>query len=99
MEARKTVQNELPVHVDIEKPFWWDMPLWVASGMVDSIGICHNHLQRDGMLDNEAWGKPRDKIEYPAPHGNGRWTLDIYYQLLNAGIRLPPSAGSANETR
>jgi hypothetical protein len=92
----KTARQHPGVHVDIEKPFWWDMPLWIASGMVDSIGICHNHLQRDGMLDSEAWGKPRDSITYPAPHGNGRWTLDIYYQLLNAGIRIPPSAGSAS---
>jgi hypothetical protein len=42
------------VHVDIEKPFWWDVPVWIASGMVDSIGLCNNHMQRDGMLSNEA---------------------------------------------
>ena len=48
-------------HVDIEKPFWWDMPMWIASGMVDSIGLCNNHMQRSGMLANEAWGKPRDE--------------------------------------
>ena len=48
------------------------------------------------MLDNEAWGKTRDMAEYPAPHGNGRWSQDIYYQLLNCGLRIPPSAGSAS---
>ena len=25
--------------VDIEKPFWYDTPVWLASGMVNSIGI------------------------------------------------------------
>ena len=25
--------------IDIEKPFWWDVPVWVASGGVDSIGL------------------------------------------------------------
>ncbi len=84
------------VHVDIEKPFWWDMPLWIASGMADSIGLCNNHMQRDGMLTDEAWGKPRDTFEYPNPHGNGLWTQEIYYRLLNCGVRLPPSAGSAS---
>jgi hypothetical protein len=84
------------VHVDIEKPFWWDLPQWIASGMVDSIGLCNNHMQRDGMLGNEAWGKPRDTFEYPEPHGNGFWSQEIYYRLLNCGIRLPPSAGSAS---
>ena len=83
-------------HVDIEKPFWWDMPIWVASGMVHSIGVCNNHIQRDGVLDNEAWGKPRDRSLYPGPHGNGRWSRDIYYRLLNCGLRIPPSAGSAS---
>lgn len=84
------------IHVDIEKPFWWDMPVWVATGMVDSIGLANNHLHRDGMLPNEAWGKPRDTTLYPPPLGTGRWSQDIYYKLLEAGVRIPPSAGSAS---
>ena len=82
--------------VDVEKPFWWDVPAWLASGLVDSVGLANNHLQRDGMLDNEAWGKPRDRQRFPAPWGNGQWSQQIYYHLLNAGFRLPPSAGSAS---
>jgi hypothetical protein len=84
------------VHIDIEKPFWWDMPTWVASGQVNSIGLAHNHMHRDGVYSGEAWGKARDTKLYPEPRGNGRWTMDIYFNLLNAGIRLPPSAGSAS---
>src|SRR5262245_38441066 len=53
-------RQQTGVHVDVEKPFWWDMPLWVATGKVDSMGLANNHEHRDGMLDNEAWGKPRD---------------------------------------
>lgn len=84
------------VHIDIEKPFWWDMPMWIASGLCDSIGVCHNHLQREGVLDNEAWGKSRDGVLYPGTPGNARWSQAIYFHLLNAGIRIPPSAGSAS---
>ncbi len=84
------------VHVDAEKPFWWDFPTWIATGQIDSVGICHNHLHRDGLLMNEAWGRPRDKVLYPDPEGIGRYTLDIYYHLLNCGLRIPPSAGSAS---
>jgi hypothetical protein len=83
-------------HVDIEKPFWWDVPVWLASGRVDSIGLAHNHLWREGLLDNEAWGKPRDRTLYPPPAGIGRWSETIYHHLLNAGLRIPPSAGSAS---
>jgi hypothetical protein len=84
------------VWVDVEKPFWWDMPVWVANGKVDSVGIAHNHMHVGGVMDNEAWGKSRDRAQYPGPQGNGYWTQDIYYHLLNAGVRLPPSAGSAS---
>jgi hypothetical protein len=84
------------VHIDIEKPFWWDMPVWVALGLADSIELAHSHLWRGGMLANEAWGKPRDPLFYPAPRGTGYWSQDIYYHLLNCGLRIPPSAGSAS---
>jgi len=83
-------------HVDIEKPFWWDVPMWIATGKVDSIGLANNHQHRDGMYDGEAWGKPRDTALFPNPHGNGRWSQSIYYHLLNCGLRIPPSAGSAS---
>jgi hypothetical protein len=46
------------VWVDIEKPFWYDTPLWLASGQVDSVGIAHNHMHRSGVMANEAWGRP-----------------------------------------
>lgn len=84
------------VHIDIEKPFWWDVPVWVADGRVDSIGIANNHMCRSRMLENEAWGRPRDVERLPAPRGNGFWTQEIWYHLLNCGLRLPPSAGSAS---
>ena len=93
---KRAKRDYADVHVDMEKPFWWDVPVWVASRRVDSIGVAHGHLQRDAMLMNEAWGKPRVTANYPNPHGVGRWSLDIYSHLLNCGLRLPPSAGSAS---
>lgn len=89
-------REQADAHIDIEKPFWWDVPVWVATQKVDSIGLANNHLYRDGGMHNEAWGRPRDHKMYPDPHGNGRWSQDIYYQLLNCGLRIPPSAGSAS---
>src|SRR5262249_54525999 len=58
------------------------------------IGIANNHMCRDKMSETEAWGKPRVVERYPAPRGNGYWTQDIYYRLLNCGLRIPPTAGS-----
>jgi len=95
-EAKRHSGAGGPVWVDIEKPFWWDVPIWLSTQSVDSVGICHNHMQKAGVLDNEAWGRARDRKRYPPPAGNGLWTQYIYYQILNAGFRLPPSAGSAS---
>jgi hypothetical protein len=92
VEARKSPD----AWVDIEKPFWWDVPTWLASGQVDSIGLANNHQCRGEMHDNEAWGKPRDKARFRGPWGNGEWSQAIYYHILNSGLRLPPSAGSAS---
>jgi len=92
-QARK--QNP-GVWIDIEKPFWWDVPVWLASGKMQSIGVANNHMWRSQMLPNEAWGRRRDTKRLPPPLGNGYWTQEIYYHILNTGIRIPPSAGSAS---
>jgi hypothetical protein len=84
------------VWIDIEKPFWWDVPVWLATGKLKSIGIANNHMNRDRMYEDEAWGKPRPVDRMPPPEGNGYWTQEIYYHVLSAGLRLPPSAGSAS---
>ncbi len=84
------------VWIDIEKPFWWDVPIWLASGKMHSIGLANNHMCRSRMYESEAWGRPRDEKRLPAPRGNGFWTQEIYYHILNCGFRLPPSAGSAS---
>ena len=92
-EARRRNPN---VWIDIEKPFWWDVPTWLATGQMNSIGLANNHMCRSQMYPDEAWGRPRDTIRLPSPHGNGYWTQEIYYHALNAGLRIPPSAGSAS---
>ena len=89
-------QRNPDVWIDIEKPFWWDVPVWLASGQMNSIGVANNHMCRSQMYANEAWGKPRDTNRLPEPLGNGYWTQEIYYHMLNTGLRLPPSAGSAS---
>jgi hypothetical protein len=92
LEAKRTPG----VHVDIEKPFWWDTPTWLATGKIDTIGIAVNHMCRSVMMEKEAWGKPRPEDRLPAPLGVGHWVQEIYYHALNCGLRVAPSAGSAS---
>lgn len=94
--VRQAREANSEVWIDIEKPFWWDAPTWLATGQMNSLGICNNHMCRSQMLETEAWGRPRDSMRLPGPLGNGYWTQEIYYHALNCGLRLPPSAGSAS---
>src|ERR1051325_4152338 len=84
------------VWIDIEKPFWYDAPIWIASGKVNSIGIANNHMYRSGVYPGEAWGRARDITRLSGVRGNGFWSQEIYYHMLNTGVRLPHSDGSAS---
>ncbi len=72
----------------------WDLPMWVALGRLDSIEVLNRQFCRDAMLPDPANSKPRDAELYPPPMGIGRWSGAAYFQLLNCGLRIPPSAGS-----
>ena len=95
-EARGLADSDSRIWIDIEKPFWWDVPTWLASGQMNSVGLAYNHMCRTHMLENEAWGRGRNTQRLPPPRGNGFWTQEIYYHILNTGLRIPPSAGSAS---
>jgi hypothetical protein len=84
------------VWIDLTKPFWWDLPTLVANGQIDSIQIAHSHLCRSKVIGNEADGKPRDKMLFPGVWGNALWSQEIYFHLLNCGLRIPPTAGSGS---
>ena len=68
----------------------------VASGLVDSIEVAHGQMCRETVLASEKGGRPRDRVRYPDPWGNAQWSMYIYFQLLECGLRIPPGAGSAS---
>ena len=96
VDLLKRAQQTDASHTNIEQPFGWETPLWVASGMVHSIGLASGYLGRDKPLSSPEWGKRPDASRYPDPHGTGQWMQDIYYHLLNCGLRLPPTAASSS---
>ena len=83
-------------HIDLEKLIWWEAPVIAALMPPDTVGLANNHFLEEGMLAREAWGRPRDREKYPGQEGFAHYVLDLYYIYLNAGFRLPASAGSAN---
>ena len=83
------------VWVHLDHLYWWQLPAILASGELDSIEVINNNFTRNRMNTTEAWGKPRDKKEYPDPFGNAEYQQDVYFKILNCGFRIPPAAGSA----
>ncbi|MEK6247118.1 MAG: hypothetical protein N2C12_02995, partial [Planctomycetales bacterium] len=90
------VDGDGEMWIDAGTPTAWDLPVWVAHGVVDSVRLAHHRYGRQGHLDAERGQRPRDKTQYGGANGLGRWSNHVYYQLLNCGLRLPPSAGSGS---
>jgi hypothetical protein len=82
--------------VDATASYGWDLPMLVANGLVDSIEVANGHFGRKAMQDDAKFGKPRDQIHYAGPFGYARWSQDVYFKLLDCGLRIPPTAGSGS---
>lgn len=82
--------------IDLEKTIWWGAPVIAALVPPDAVGVAVNHFIEWGVVDTEAWGRPRDRDKYPGARGFAHYIFDLYYYYLNSGRRIPASAGSAN---
>jgi hypothetical protein len=85
-------------YIDAEKIVWRDSAALAALGLIDFVGIVHNHFNRhDVELETDRWGMiPKWKPEFHTVAGMPLWSMAVYYHLLNCGFRLPVSAGSAS---
>jgi len=92
----EAVRKHRHAWVDLSTPFWWDLPMLVANGQVNSIQVAHSRMGRNKTVSSEAGGKPRDKQLFPGVWGNAQWSQAIYFHLLECGLRIPPSAGSGS---
>ncbi len=82
--------------IDVRRATSWDLPIWIALGLVDSIELADSQLARDSTKADTAGTRPRNPGQLVTPGDVGRWTEAVYYNLLNCGLRLPPSAGSGS---
>ncbi len=101
-------------HFSASRASAWDMPVWVASGRLDSLQILHSQMLRDvpaglpmppkgaapprtataakgANLDSD---HPRDTVRFRGDQGMARFQENVYFQLLNCGLRISPAAGS-----
>jgi len=95
-ELLATARKQPGAWIDAQKAYSWDLPVWIATGQLDSVQLANSNLGRKTSVNNESGGRPRDARLFPGNTGNGRWTEAIYYKLLECGLRLPPTAGSGS---
>jgi len=83
--------------VDVAHPAAWDLPILLAQGRVDSYRVLTAFLQRDKV--DSAWqGRPLDKSMYRGEEAPAKFAQDVYFHMLNCGLRVLPSAGSGSGT-
>lgn len=87
--------GDLPVHAEIGRLWERDVPIWLASGHIDSIQLLGSHLTYDGQRQTPVvpFVDP-DPGRFRGPHAGGRLVEYLYWQVLECGLRIAPTAGS-----
>ena len=82
-------------HAEIARLWADDAPIWLASGRIDSIQILSEHVTRDGRtpIKLSDMFHPEPNL-FKGPRGPGRLVENLYWRVLETGLRIPPSAGS-----
>ena len=80
---------------EIQRLWARDVPIWLASGKIDGVQVLSDHLTIEGEGAARVSTPPNiDEAMYRGPRGPGRMVEQIYWQLLETGLRIPPTAGS-----
>ncbi len=82
--------------IDAVAGFSWDLPVLAAHRQIDSFALAPPTITRLGGDEGEPDGLARDRKQFPAPWGHAQWIQHIYNQLLECGLRIPPSAASGS---
>tara|TARA_A100001391_G_scaffold154848_2_gene112644 strand:+ start:282 stop:1967 length:1686 start_codon:yes stop_codon:yes gene_type:complete len=83
--------------VAIEDPFAWPLPVYLASGQVDGFFVLGDWLRLDRSLLQSKTGRPFPTKVTRNSKSLGREAEQITWELLDAGFRLAPLAGSGDE--
>ncbi len=85
--------------IAIANPFAWMLPIWIATDQVDGIFVlASDWLREDMRVENVSNGRPSDDRWFSGPLGLGRYAERVYWNLLDAGIRLAPMAGTTAQS-
>jgi len=91
--------EEPTVHVELTRPWERHVPLMLATDNIDSIQILSEHLKPDRALPLSPSIRNPDALRFKGKKGLGRLVEHIYWQMLEAGLRIPLTAGSGFSTK
>ncbi len=80
--------------VELTRPWERDVPLLLATEKINAIQLLSAHLSPDIGLPITSNVRNPDSLRFKGKKGLGRLCEYIYWQMLEAGFRLPPTAGS-----
>jgi hypothetical protein len=89
-------QENAGLWIDATASYGWDLPMLAANGLIDSVEVANSHFGRKAMNPDDKFGKPRDANRYAGGYGYANWSQDIYFKLVDCGLRIPPTAGSGS---
>jgi hypothetical protein len=92
--GRQSTEEQLPVHVEIHKLWAAELPIWLASGRIDSVQLLSEHLTIDGSKSAAVAPSVVPPGNFRGGRGAGQMVEQIYWQMLEAGLKIPPTAGS-----
>jgi hypothetical protein len=93
-DAKEVSTKDSAIHIELTRPWELHVPLILATGKVDSIQLLSDHLKPLKALPLSPSIRNPDGLRFKGKKGLGRLSEYIYWQILEAGLRIPLTAGS-----
>ncbi len=95
----RRIRSSADLRIAIENPFAWPLPVWLASDRIDGVFVMGDWLRLDRkVMTAPDRGRPPDRPGLGDGQTIGRWGEEIYRQIIDAGLRIPPLAGGGSDS-
>ncbi|PQO45241.1 hypothetical protein [Blastopirellula marina] len=84
-------------HVTAGSPLEPDLPMWISHDLLDSICVMGPQIEAYQFPDKHPLAEQAKELGKKDVTGKPRLALDIYYKLLETGVRLPPVAANGTD--
>jgi hypothetical protein len=91
---REAEHESASTKIAIANPFDWSVPVWLASERIDGMFVLGEWLGQHKTVESIKDGRPPVAPGFDGALGPGRYAESIYWNALEAGLRLAPLAGT-----